>query len=325
MNRRTQNALLVGSLTLATAVATVVVLTAALARGLDPHHYCETGFSTLIDCNYQWSSRSTFQSSPIFTTPSSSTSTTPSSSRDTLRLGHDVTSWAVARCPQNYIAKRLLCAVPSLAAPVQAASDDHDTGLPLPKPWVLRTAEDSPFIESLHVETPLALAPALGFYRVELSKRGWTENDGAVVEPDRAVIAFTTTDGPALLRLIHQDDRTIADLSLRKPADANAAILPRPEQVRLRLGNATDEEAVITINEQTIKLAARAGGHLTDDPATGRKSPDSPEIDLPPGKYKVTLKVASGAAQSREFEVAADETWGLLVGPAGVPLPVHLY
>jgi hypothetical protein len=60
-------------------------------------------------------------------------------------------------------------------------------------------------------------------------------------------------------------------------------------------------------------LAARAG------------LPDSPEIDLPPGKFKVTLKVASGAAEDREFEVAADETWGLLVGPAGVPLPVHLY
>ena len=98
-----------------------------------------------------------------------------------------------------------------------------------------------------------------------------------------------------------------------------------PGQVRLLLGNDTDEEAVITINEQTIELAARAGSKLTDDPATGRKSPESQEIDLPPGKYKVSLKVASGAAQNREFEVAADETWGLLVGPAGVPLPVHLY
>ena len=91
------------------------------------------------------------------------------------------------------------------------------------------------------------------------------------------------------------------------------------------LGNAMDEEAVITINEQTIKLAARGGGDLTDDPESGRKSPDTPELDLPPGKYNVTLRVANGAAQNREFEVAADETWGLLVGPAGVPLPVHLY
>jgi hypothetical protein len=324
MKRRTQGVLLVGSLAVATAVATVVVLSAALARILDPHDYCTTGFSRLIDCNYHWSSRSIGQSSPIFATPSSSTSTTPSSPRHTFQPDYvDVTSWAVAHCPPNYIAKRLLCAVASVAAPVQAASDDLATGLPRPKPWVLTTGKNSPFIKSAHVETPLDLAGVLGFYRTELSKRGWSENDGAVVEPDRAVIAFTTPDGPALLRLIHQDDRTIADLSLRKPAAANADMLPTPGQVRLMLGNATDEEAVITINEQTLTLAARAGHDLTD--AAGRKSPDSREIDLPPGKYKVTLKVASGAAQNREFEVAADETWGLLAGANGVPLPVHLY
>jgi hypothetical protein len=186
-------------------------------------------------------------------------------------------------------------------------------------------AKKTPFISSVHIETPLDLAAVLSFYRVALSKRGWTENDGAVVEPDRAAIAFTTTDGPALLRLIHQDDRTIADLLLRKPAAADAANLPRPGQVKLLLGNATDEEAVITINAQTITLAARAGKHLAHDSDTERKSSDSPGIDLPPGKFKVTLKVAGGAAQDREFEVAADETWGLLAGPAGVPLPVHLY
>jgi hypothetical protein len=220
---------------------------------------------------------------------------------------------------------RLLCAAPSAAAPAQAASDDIATGLPRPKPWVLTTAKNSPFIESVHLETPLNLAAVLGFYRVALSKRGWTENGGAVVEPDRAVIAFTTTDGPALLRLIHQNDRTIADLSLHKPAAANARILPRPGQVRLMLGNGADEDAVLTINGQTIELAAGAGRDVTDTRETGRKSPDSPEINLPPGKYKVTLKVASGAAQNREFEVAADETWALLVGPAGVPLPLRLY
>ena len=320
MKRGTQGVLLVGSL----AVATVVVASVALSRGLDPHHHCETGFSPLINCTYHWSSRTITQGRPMFTAPSSATSPTPSRPIGTI-LSVDTASWAVAQCPENLIARRLLCAAASAGAPAQAASDDHVTALPLPKPWVVRTAKDSAFIKSVHVETPLDLAAVLGFYRVELSKRGWTENDGAVAEPDRVVIAFTTTDGPALLRLIHQDDRTIADLSLRKPAAANAGILPRPGQVRLMLSNDTDEEAVITINEQTIELAAHAGRNLTDATDAERKSPDSQEIDLPPGKYKVTLKVASSAAQNREFEVAADETWALLVGPAGVPLPVHLY
>ena len=321
MKRRTRGVLLVGSLIVATVVAAVVVLTAALARVVDPQNQCETGFSALSSCTYHWSSTSIGQSSPIFTTPSSSTSTTPSRSPGIVQSA----SWAVADCPRNYIAKRLLCA--SVAAPAQAASDDVVTGLPLPKPWLLRTAKNSSLIKSVHVETPLDLAAVLGFYRVALSKRGWTENDGAVVEPERAVIAFMTIDGPALLRLIHQDDRTIADLSLRKPAAIfeQADILPRPGLARLMLGSVTDEEAVITINERTITLAARVGSHLTDVADAKRKSPDSPEIDLPPGKYKVTLQVASSAAQNREFEVAADETWGLLIGPDGVLLPMHLY
>src|SRR3984885_10709947 len=322
MYRRTKGVLLVGSLAVATAVATIIVLTGALAKAIDPQHYCETGFSKLINCTHR-SSKTIGQSTPIFTTPSNATSTIPSGSRDTFRPTYvDVTSWAIADCPRNYIARRLLCAVAS-DAPAQAADDDPVTGLPRLKPWLVTTAKNSTFIKAFHIETPLDLAGVLRFYRLELSKRGWSENAGAVVEPGGAAIAFTTADGPALLRLTHQDDRTIADLSLRKPAATDA--LPTPGRVRLLLGNATDEEAIITINEQTIKLAAGAGSKLTDAPATLRKSPESQEIDLPPGKYKVSLKIASGAAQNRELEVAADETWGLVAGPAGVPIPLHLY
>ncbi|MET4258430.1 uncharacterized protein involved in high-affinity Fe2+ transport [Bradyrhizobium sp. S3.12.5] len=62
-----------------------------------------------------------------------------------------------------------------------------------------------------------------------------------------------------------------------------------------------------------------------DSDAEAGELPDSQKLDLPPGKYKVTLKVDASAPQSREFEVAADETWGLLVGPDGAALPIRLY
>ena len=318
MNRRTKGVLLAGGLVAAAAVAAVVGAAGALERTADPHHYCESGFSKWIDCTYRWSSRTIYQGTPLFTAPSSPP---PASEPDYT----EAMSWAVARCPQNNLARRLLCAVPPDAAPVQAASDDVTTGLPRPKPWFVMTAKDSTHIKTVHLETPLDLAATLGFYRAELKRRGWTENGVAAVEPEGAVIAFTTSDGPALLRLVRHDDRTSADLSLRKPAATHAAILSKPGQARLLLGNATDEAAVITVNAQTVELAAGVGSKLTDDPRTGSKSPDSPEVDLPPGKYKVTLKTASGKAQQREFEVVANETWGLLAGPAGVPLPIHLY
>ncbi|WP_143201602.1 hypothetical protein [Bradyrhizobium sp. NAS96.2] len=214
---------------------------------------------------------------------------------------------------------------PAAEASVEAASDDLATGLPRPKPWLLTTARNSPLIEAVRVETALGLAAVLSFYRGALGKRGWTENGVPVVEPDRAMVAFTTSSGPALLRLIRQHDRTVAGLLVRKSAAANAELQPAQGQVRLLFGNTTDETAVITINEQTIKLDARAGRHLTDAPATGRRSPDGAEINLPPGMYKVALQIAGGAAQTLEFAVAADETWGLLVGPDGVALPMRLY
>jgi hypothetical protein len=324
MNRRMKAVLLAAGLTAATAVASLVVLTAAFAKVMDPQNYCETGFSKLIDCTYHRTSTITGKSTPIFANPSDAASANSSEARDTPRLLYaDVTAWAVVDCPTNTIARRLLCAATSDAAPVQAASDDATTGLPRPKPWFVTTAKDSTFIKAFHVETPRDLAGVLGFYRRELSKRGWSENGGAVVAPGRAVVAFTTPDGPALLRLTRQGDRTIADLSLRKPAATTVGLLPMPGQARLLLGNSTDDEASITINGQTIKLEADT--KLADNPFTERKSSDSLDINLPPGKYKVTLKVASGAVQNRELELAADETWGLVAGPAGVPLPLHIY
>src|SRR5882757_1217218 len=113
MNRRTKGVLLIGSLAVATvfvlADATVGVVAGAIIRGLDPYQNCETGFSKLTGCSASWLSTMVRQSTPIFTTPASSTSATPSKPHHP--PGYvDITSWAVAQCPENYIAKRLLCA-----------------------------------------------------------------------------------------------------------------------------------------------------------------------------------------------------------------------
>jgi hypothetical protein len=50
MKRRTKVVLLAGSLAAATVVATVVGLSVALARVVDPHDQCATGFSMFINC-----------------------------------------------------------------------------------------------------------------------------------------------------------------------------------------------------------------------------------------------------------------------------------
>ena len=265
---------------------------------------------------------------------------TRSSSADSIQFGWhrtsrsndtiDQTWWAVRdRCAADTLGERLLCdAVGVLARATSRTFEgkmSEDMGLSLPDGWDLMTAKNSPFIRSAHVETPLELASVLDFYRAALGGNGWTENDGAVVEPDRAVIAFTTSDGPAMLRLTHQDGKTIADLSRRKRAVATSGLLPKPGQVKLMLGNKTDDAAVVTIDERTIRLAARAGEQLAYSDDTADELPDSQKIDLPPGKYKVTIRVDGSTAESQAFEVAANETWGLLVGPDGAALPIRLY
>ncbi|MCK1390973.1 hypothetical protein [Bradyrhizobium sp. 1] len=89
--------------------------------------------------------------------------------------------------------------------------------------------------------------------------------------------------------------------------------------------NKTDDAAVVTVNERTTKLAAHAGENLANSDNTAGELPDGQKLDLPPGKYKVSLTVNGSVARSREFEVAANETWGLLVETNGVLLPVRLF
>ena len=318
MKRRTKAVLLISGLAVTTVVATYAMLSVALARAIDPQNYCGTGFSKLSSCTMRVASRTTRQSRPAFG-PLAETWNEP----DRV-ISSETTAWAVAQCPANAIGSRLLCAVPSAGSPAEAASDDLATGWPRPQPWLISTAKQSPFITSIHVETPLSLSGVLAFYRAELTKRGWTETDAAAVEADRAVIAFTTSDGQAQLRLTRQNDKTIADLSRRKPATDDASIVSMPGRARLMLGNATEEAAVISINGRSVELAAGIGDNFRSVPATGDKSSAVPDMNLAPGHYSFTLKLASGASEKREFEVAANETWGLLAGSDGI-IPLHLY
>src|SRR5690349_3024513 len=94
MKRRTKIVLLVGSVAVTTVVAAVAglsVLTAAFARVVDPNHQCETGFSTLIECRYQFSSTTTVQGTPDYTLP---TAVVPSVPIGTV-LSDEKTAWAL--------------------------------------------------------------------------------------------------------------------------------------------------------------------------------------------------------------------------------------
>ena len=216
-------------------------------------------------------------------------------------------------------------AVPSAAAELAntrapASAEDLEAeesqGLPLPKRHTMSEGTKSPFRRELKASVPLALTDVLGFYRRELGKLNWKEETkGTVIAADNAAIAYTSPDGPAVLKLGRKDSATTVNLVVKSPdAAVKAGMLPKPGQAKLAFVNPNEAEAVVTINKQTFSVVA--GG--------GTKGPDGHLLDLPAGKYKFSIKLAGKPASNDELEFGPDETWGLLIGPAGA-LPMQVY
>jgi hypothetical protein len=193
---------------------------------------------------------------------------------------------------------------------------EESSGLPIPKRRTMSEGSKTPFRRELNANVPLDLSAVLGFYRRELSRLNWKEeSNGAVVAPDNAKLAFSSSEGTAALTLGRKNGETSVNLVTRYPdAAAKAGIIAKPGQSKLLVSNPGDVEATVTINRQTVKVAAGAG----------MKGPDGAIIDLPPGKYKVSAKLPGKPASEDEIEVGANQTWGILVGPGGV-LPMQVY
>jgi hypothetical protein len=207
----------------------------------------------------------------------------------------------------------------------EALEADPDSALPVPKQRSMTSigtgkmpGSDAPFRRELEASVPAGLNSVLAFYRSELGKRGWQETaEGAVLKPDQAQLAFTSPDGPATLKLGRRNGETSINLAQKYPAAAaKADVVPKPGQSKLLFGNIGKSEATVSINNQTIKVAAGAGGPQSARP---------PMIDLPPGKYRYTLKIAGGPARNDQIEIGAGDTWGVMIAPGGDVLPLQMY
>lgn len=224
----------------------------------------------------------------------------------------------------------MAAAKPAATAEVQAKSSepltpDTESQLPVPtqrSSTSLATTKmpgtETPFRRELAASIPASLGDVLAFYRAELSKLGWQEKaDGATVSPDRAELDFASPQGPAVLKLGRTRGETTVSLAQKNPdAATKADIMPKPGQARLMLGNIGPKEASLTINKQTVKIAAGAGGP---------QSPKGPMLDLPPGTYQYALRLPGRPAHTETLTVAAGDGWGLVVGPSGDVLPLQMY
>ena len=213
---------------------------------------------------------------------------------------------------------------PSTKAAPRNLEAEPDSALPVPKEHSMSSlgvgklpGTETAIRRELNASIPADLTSVLAFYRTELGKRGWKEStERAVVKPDQAQLAFVSPDGPATLKLGRSNDKTSVVLAQKIPSAAvKGDVMPRPGQARLMFVNFGDSEAAVTINKQTIKIAAGAGGPHAKGPT----------LDLSPGKYQYSVKVAGRPAGNSDIEIAADDTWGLMVAPGGEVMPLQMY
>jgi hypothetical protein len=171
---------------------------------------------------------------------------------------------------------------------------------------------DTPYLSCVSAQPVAALR---NFFSNELGALGWTlapivQSATSAAADDKAAHAFfVRPDHPPLLLLLQRGDDGKTKVELKKvspeqlvaesqpakttptalaagakvaAASATVVMAPKPGQVKMMFGNVMGADAVFTINKQTIKVAAGAGA----------KGADGPTIDLPPGKYRVVVKVA---------------------------------
>jgi hypothetical protein len=209
-------------------------------------------------------------------------------------------------------------AAQTAAAPAKAEAPlvaENFDGFPVPESSTAKRASSSKFRSEVTAKVRGELGAVLAFYRRELAKLSWKEEAGPTVGPDRTAIAYASPNGPASLTLGRDGGMTTISLGWRNAEEARkAGILPKPGTARVIMGNMIDRQAVVTISNRTITLGA----------GVGKDAPTGPSLDLPPGRYRYTLKIPGRPASSEDVTVRAEQTWALVVGPGGA-LALNLY
>lgn len=202
--------------------------------------------------------------------------------------------------------------------PADGLIADEEDGLPFPDNKTSRLSTTTPFRKTVTVVVPSTVEAVSKFYLRELPKRGWKENAAATkIGAEEAALNFIGADGNLSVKLTHKEGDVTAVLATRNAAKAKAeGILPQANRGRLILGNASNQNVVLTINGQQYKLAAMKGAK---DPKDGTT------LHVLPGKYTVSIQTPGQAEQKEDLNIAVDEVWGVIIIPMGGLFADQLY
>ena len=199
-------------------------------------------------------------------------------------------------------------------------ADAYD-GLPIPEGHQGMQSEGSRFRKQTSTTVAAELSQVVDFYRRELSSEAWGEwkenAADATVEKQSAKFAYNGPTGSLTVQLKADGQEVAITLVTRDAQAAKAAgLLPSPGKARLLIANASDKEAVITINNREYKVAAGRGA---EDPKTGLN------WEVPTGSYTVVIRPPGQDVQSEQLKLGSDETWGVVVDPSGGYLAHQIY
>ncbi len=207
---------------------------------------------------------------------------------------------------------------PQASVPAGGLVVESHNGLPFPEGGEGFQTEGSKFRKQTSKAIRASLQAVVDFFRRELAPPNWTENkQAAKTDRTTAMLSFAGSEGQLLVQLKSDRDKVNITLVTRDAVGAKAAgVWPSQGKGRLLVGNASEKAAAVTINKKAYKVAAGAGA---DDPKTGLNS------EITPGKYVVEIKLPGQAGHTETLNVAADETWGVVILPTGDCLPMQIY
>lgn len=191
---------------------------------------------------------------------------------------------------------------PAATASAPLVAIDRD-GLPIPDGLGNTGSESTQFSKAVNFSAPNSVAEIVAFYRSELTKKGWKEDQAKISETE-AEISFTTSGGPATLTVKREGDMSNAVLSVKDKAKAAASPLaPKAGKVKLLFANLSEKAADVAIGKKHVKVPAGAGS----------KGPDGPSLEVAPGDLTASMK---GAKEN--FKAGPDEIWMIGIGPGGL-------
>lgn len=183
-----------------------------------------------------------------------------------------------------------------------SASEDYEYPVPFGSNEVSR--ESTPYRTVIRGSLESELATMVDFYRTQLAESGWEESGAAKLSEKAANMSFSR-DGEVLAVQLRTTSRS-SEFALAAQ-NANMAkkdgVLPKAGQAKALLGNATEAEIVIMIDDVEYKLPIGVG---SENPADAKK------IDLKPGKHTIVIKVPGEKPQTEQVDIKPNTTWGFV-------------